>query len=610
MGFLAPLALTFAALGVPILILYMLKLRRQDVLVSSTLLWQRLLRDREANRPWQRLRRNLLLLLQLLVLSMLVLALARPFLPTPSIASGSVVILLDASASMQAVDVAPSRFEAARGIARELIEGLGAGESGTLIIVGPHPAALATGDRAVLRRALDQATPSGGPANWEAAAALAAGALRASGGETVILSDGATDGALPALPGPVHFIRVGEHGDNLAITALAVREGSSGPQAYLRAANFGAAPAQVQVAFRASGRLFDVRSLSLPAGGNCGLILDDLPYDLVELEARLESDDPLPLDDIAWAVRGPAAERDVLLVTPGNLFLERALAILPEINLTRLAPGQPLPAEPYDLIVHDGILTGTLPAGNVWLLGAYGEATTDIFTTTRITRARTDHPLLRHVDLSDVHVLQAWRVTPPPGAQVLIEAEGGSLLFVAERPEGRLAILPFDLHDSDLPLQVAFPILTANLTNWLLGHSRSGETVALQPGAALPLPSLPEAERIVVQAPDGTQRTLPIEENVPIYGDTDQLGVYLATHIGADEAVLRTDRFAVNLSDAQESDITPQAALQVGQTEVAVSTRQAEGKQELWPWLAGMALAMLGAEWWVYQQGTRPVFVR
>ena len=54
MGFLAPLALAFAALGIPIIVLSMLK-RRRDVLVSSTLLWQRLLRDREANAPWQRL---------------------------------------------------------------------------------------------------------------------------------------------------------------------------------------------------------------------------------------------------------------------------------------------------------------------------------------------------------------------------------------------------------------------------------------------------------------------------------------------------------------------------------------------------------------------------
>jgi len=125
MSFLSPLGLLFGLLAVPILILYMLKLRRREVEVSSVMLWQMLLRDREANAPWQRLKRNLLLLLQLLLLAALVIALARPFLRVPAIAAGTVVVLLDASASMNATDArsVPNRFEAAKAAARQLIDG-------------------------------------------------------------------------------------------------------------------------------------------------------------------------------------------------------------------------------------------------------------------------------------------------------------------------------------------------------------------------------------------------------------------------------------------------------------------------------------------------------
>ncbi|MCA9986938.1 MAG: BatA domain-containing protein, partial [Anaerolineales bacterium] len=107
-SFLTPLMLLLGLLAAPIILLYMLRLRRQEMLVSSTMLWQRLLRDREANAPWQKLRRNLLLILQLLILALLVFALARPFLPVPSVISGSVVVLLDGSASMLATDVEPN----------------------------------------------------------------------------------------------------------------------------------------------------------------------------------------------------------------------------------------------------------------------------------------------------------------------------------------------------------------------------------------------------------------------------------------------------------------------------------------------------------------------
>jgi hypothetical protein len=139
MSFLTPLFLALGLLAAPIIVLYMLRLRRREILVSSTLLWQKLLRDREANAPWQRLRRNLLLLLQLLILAALVLALARPFLPVPSVVSGSIVVLLDGSASMLATDVEPNRFEAAKKQVHSLIEELGGGDQMTLILVGRSP---------------------------------------------------------------------------------------------------------------------------------------------------------------------------------------------------------------------------------------------------------------------------------------------------------------------------------------------------------------------------------------------------------------------------------------------------------------------------------------
>ena len=104
MAFLTPLFLLLGLLAGPIILLYMLRLRRREVIVSSTMLWRKLLRDREANAPWQKLRRNLLLILQLLILAALVFALARPFIPVPSVVSGSVVVLLDGSASMFATE--------------------------------------------------------------------------------------------------------------------------------------------------------------------------------------------------------------------------------------------------------------------------------------------------------------------------------------------------------------------------------------------------------------------------------------------------------------------------------------------------------------------------
>ena len=105
MSFLAPAGFAALAIGIPILLLYMLRLRRREVLISSTFLWRQVVQDTEANTPWQRLRRNLLLFLQLLILLLLVLALARPFITVPTVSAGKIALLIDASGSMTANDI-------------------------------------------------------------------------------------------------------------------------------------------------------------------------------------------------------------------------------------------------------------------------------------------------------------------------------------------------------------------------------------------------------------------------------------------------------------------------------------------------------------------------
>src|SRR5437763_10054520 len=140
MGVILPAALALLALAIPIIIFYMLRLRRDEAPVSSSMLWRRALLDRTANAPWQRLRRNLLLLLQLLLLLLLVISLARPFLYQEAVATGNLVVVLDASASMQAADEVggTSRFERARREANALVDGLQGDERMSLVWAGPQ----------------------------------------------------------------------------------------------------------------------------------------------------------------------------------------------------------------------------------------------------------------------------------------------------------------------------------------------------------------------------------------------------------------------------------------------------------------------------------------
>lgn len=556
MGLLLPGALGLVALALPIVIFYMLRLRRQPARVSSLLLWQRVLQDHQANAPWQKLRRNLLLLLQLLLLTLLVLALARPFRAVEAKVQGNVIILLDASASMQATDVPPTRFEAAKTSARAIISALKPGDTVSLITVADLPRPLITGDagldRSALEAALKTAQPTAAPANWLTALALAsAGAASMPQSTIVILSDGAIPADLPALPAPVRWIPIGAGSNNQAIVALSSREGNAGPEIFARVINFSGQPAQTRLEIKVDDRLFEARNLSLAAypQGSQSFTFTGLPATAQTIQARLAQADDLPLDNQAQTRRAPLGGR-VLLVGPGNLFLERALGLLPGLSVAQTRPDNlPTQTADFDLLIFDRATPQTWPAGvkNMLFIGPPNSTPLfevgDVFSNTRvIVPPAADHPAMAYVDFAGLHIASARAIAPPPWMRPLLTAEGGPLLLAGENNGQRLAVISFDLLKSDLPLQVDFPILMANLTRWLL------EQPALE---------------------------------------TDS-----AANIAAS-----------NPLNAEESNIRPNQAQIIGTNVNEPESAALPGRQEFWWILAALALPVLAWEWWVYWQG-------
>src|SRR5688572_1724345 len=157
MSFLSPLAL-LGLLFVPlVLAMYLLKLRRDRQVVPSTLLWQKLLTDVEANAPWQRLRKSLLLLLQLLLVALLALLAARPFLERPAGLAGDVVVVIDTSASMGATDVPPNRLTEAKALVIEKLKDLPANGTVSVIAAGQTARVVVSGttDLGRVRAAID-----------------------------------------------------------------------------------------------------------------------------------------------------------------------------------------------------------------------------------------------------------------------------------------------------------------------------------------------------------------------------------------------------------------------------------------------------------------------
>lgn len=614
MGFLTPLFLVVAGLAAPILALYMLKLRRREVEISSTYLWQMTLRDREANAPWQRLRRNLLLLVQLLLLALLTLALARPFWPVSAVARGTVIVLLDASASMQATDVAPNRFEAARQAVRDLIDSLPADSRLTLILVGDQPQVLASAltDKATLRESLAVAAPGLSAGDWPAAFALAAGAVRTTASadtSIVIVSDGGLPADLPPLPGEVRYVPIGASARNLGLEALSLRAGVSGVELFARIVNYGDDALSATLSLFIGDLLFTSQSVTVAGGQALDFSLSDLPEQFAVYTVRLSAvgsataaPDDFPLDDVAWAVyQPPAAGRALLIAPAGNLFLQNMLAATPGLQAQRLVSFTTAIDPAFNLYVLDSV-SPTVPISNaeILLVNPLNSQFINIggvFTNTAITRVAADDPLMRYVDFSQVRVLRARQVTVPVGWRVLVEAEGGPLALAGTLNGRRMAVFTFRLQDSDLPLQLAFPILMSNLLDYLAPGQAFRAPDGLRPGETLTLKPAGGDRALAVITPNGTQYQAAVGEQEALFSATDQLGVY---RVVSNQNFLGA--FAVNLFSPAEAAIRPADNIRVGSAQVGQALPAAVGELELWPWLAGLALAVLAGEWWLYHR--------
>jgi hypothetical protein len=215
-----------------------------------------------------------------------------------------------------------------------------------------------------------------------------------------------------------------------------------------------------------------------------------------------------------------------------------------------------------------------------------------------------DSPLLSFVDWAGVNILQAQQVSAP-WMQRLVAAEGGPLVLIGERQGRRIAVLSFDLRQSDLPLRVAFPILMANITDWLSPGTAFDARGGLQPGDTVRISPAATTRFVVVARPDGTLWRTELGTEELIFGDTTQLGLYEVT-LQDDLSDQPAGSFAVNLFAPQESALAPAGALRIGQVEtIDAAARENVGQLELWPWIVALALAVLIVEWWVYHQGPR-----
>jgi hypothetical protein len=511
MTFLDPMAIAIAgALTIPPLIaLYFLKLKRTVQLVPTTLLWKRSVEDLQVNSPFQRLRRSLLLLLQLLVLVAAAIALGKPMFQTAETHEDTVVILVDQSASMGVVEAdGATRLKKAKEQAKLRVDDLGETARAMVIAFCDRATVISsfTTDKALLKREIDSIEQTQSRSSLAEAMSLAeaytqnitigteeagseiAPESAAPPASVFLFTDGRIeDSDRVALQrfavNNIRMTALGERADNVGILAMDARRNYEVPELLEVTAvvqNFGHSPVNLEAVLYIEGNSVDVQQITLEplhfdgaereggsddaGGGSAGAIaFDDIEFEGGGVvEVALGVDDALSADDRAWTIIEPPRHLRVLLVTEGNLFLENVLGTLP-VTLQKMTSKEYEGADDkrlieegrsaFDLVILDRHSSARLPRGNYFFWGAVpqieGVSAGGVVNNQVIFNWDETHPILRHVAIETLQVYEWLDLRLPREAVSLVDGETSPVLAYLTRDASQFLISAFSVITED-----------------------------------------------------------------------------------------------------------------------------------------------------------------
>lgn len=659
MQWLTPLTALYAALiTVPLLLLlYFLKLKRHEQIVSSTLLWQRAIRDLQVNAPFQKLRHNILLLLQLLILFAILFAIAWPVLSMKESSGRRHVLLIDRSASMNTIDDNSSgrqtRLDKAKEQAKIFVESmrqkavfsLKDDSDQTMVIAFDNHAKVMcnfTSNKSQLIQAIDSISPGDGKSTLSEAIVVARAFSQSPTGEAdyfnqenpaklELFSDGKIIDLTDLTVGTdeITYHSIGSDStQNICITAMQALRSYENPdeiEIFVSVANFGDKPLDRDLQLSINNDVKTIRQISLPAlsvnndtkNEEPGKVAVNFSLSDVQpgvLEIKILSEDSLECDNTAWAIISPPKKLSVLLVTSNNPALESALKACPLANLEIQSPDTfdkldqtALSIEsPYDVIVLDNHTNDHLPKGRYIVFGE-PPANIDVNVPEQIENQmiidwRQKHPVLNYVNLMNLFAAKCYKMDLPRDADTIAEFNETPAIALVERKGSVFLLVGFDILESNWPFEPGFVMFCYNATNYLgmqISQQNKNELKVDDPIIVEGL--TPGTEAIVTMPNKKTESLKANPSGVIRFADTSNVGLYNLKISNIES------HYVVNLLDAAESDIKPLKELEMSnsQTVTAQEGTISRANIPLWPFLVGLALLLACIEWLVYNSKVR-----
>ncbi|QDU15210.1 hypothetical protein CA11_30300 [Gimesia maris] len=615
-GFYALQSAWFLFLLVPLVIFYFLKLKRPHQRVPSLALWSQVINDRRVNSPFQRFKRSILLLLQILLLLFLVLALMQPYMQSGAERAEYLPILIDCSASMAATDSesGKTRLDLAKERVTDLIDNMLPDQQFSLIAVSSTARRLTafTDNQRVLKKALADLTVDDVPSQLEDALRMTQALSRTAPIKTVLFY---SDGNFPRevnfdLPFDLNFQLLPAAGGNMGITSLNARKNQSGNwDVFIRIENSKQADSTAEVELIQDGNSVAREEIILGSGDSQRLEFSIAADRESRLEAILKpgSPDSLAADNHAFLTI-PQSRQLLVYIDPELASYRYALADNPELLLYPQEKSSTAPLE-YDLIIGTSekdlnrsalvkVGVGFVPEDLTKLISLESNLT-DVVDWNR------SSSLLRHVELADVQISQqpVWAENANVedlealGYEALIHGRLGPLLL-QKRDAGELEYYYlFNTDRSTMPYRVGFPIMVSNLVQLTLQEAGISETQAAATPILPPLELQPDTQYEIL-TPAGNELRAESDQNGRISGVAAlHTGQYTVNGAGA-----KNVKISVSLLNPLETSLVSEDEIQFSEVPVTATQSQVDSDKPLWGEFAFIAFLLLLGEWWYFQK--------
>lgn len=596
MSFYSPLFFLFFIGLIPIIIMYLLKKQHTDIIISSNYLWEKALKDVEANRPWQRLRKNLLLILQLLIFSLIVLSLAKPYIFSSNTSSGNTIIVLDTSMSMQGSSGETTRFDIAKKEIEKIVDNLKPDTSITIIAMDMSPNILInnTDNKELAKSQLASIKPTNSKDNIQETLSLLNAMTKDMDNYSILFyTDKWIETDIDKLF--INYID-GEH-RNVAIENISHSLDSSGITALTTVTNYSNEDMSFDVSLYVDDSLYDVKETSLLPGESSSIYWQNINPSARILRAEIDIEDSLMVDNVRHHIINTDSVKKILLATKGNVFLEKAISLNNNIELYKTNEISES-ISGYELYVFDGIVPDKLPKdGSVIMIApTNSEFFKDASVDSGEMKALNDE-LFRYVSL-DFSIGKTKFIADSGWIEPVLLINDNPVIAKGKRDNQKFILIGFDFHDSDFPLQVDFPIFIQNMLEHSLNMSNQ-EQIAVLSGESLNLDTLPNSKEISVIKPDGQKEKLGPPFPLAPFTDTKEIGVYTIEQ--------KLDNSTVNSYFVSNVDTHNESKYEVVSNDLReqIIERQSKvkGEKNIGNILLLIAILLFAVEWVVYNRG-------